>query len=88
VTELFDERNNPLFERLGSHFEGVASWRAALAEHRAVVTAIAAKDPRRAKAAMHAHLEKSHDRFAAAFGEAAAAEAAAPARKRKERVAA
>jgi len=66
VTELFDERNNPLFERLGRHFEGEASWRRAVAEHRKVVAAIAAHDPARARAAMHAHLQLSHDRFAAA----------------------
>jgi DNA-binding FadR family transcriptional regulator len=67
VTELYDERNNPLFERLGRHFERVATWRQAVAEHRAVVTAIAAKDPARARAAMHEHLQRSHDRFGAAW---------------------
>jgi GntR family transcriptional regulator, transcriptional repressor for pyruvate dehydrogenase complex len=66
VTELFDERNNPLFERLGRYFEGESSWHAAVEEHRAVIAAIAAQDPMRARLAMHAHLEKSHDRFAAA----------------------
>jgi GntR family transcriptional repressor for pyruvate dehydrogenase complex len=65
VTELFDERGNPLFERLGSRFEGVPSWRAAVNEHRKVLEAIAAHDPERARAAMHEHLERSHDRFAA-----------------------
>jgi DNA-binding FadR family transcriptional regulator len=67
VTELYDERNNPLFERLGRHFERVATWRQAVAEHRAVVTAIAAKDPSRARSAMHEHLQRSHDRFGAAW---------------------
>jgi DNA-binding FadR family transcriptional regulator len=65
VTELFDERSNPLFERLGSHFEGEHSWLAAVTEHRAVIAAIAARDPERAREAMHEHLERSHDRFAA-----------------------
>ena len=65
VTELFDERSNPLFERLGSHYEGEHSWVAAVAEHRAVIEAIAARDARRAREAMRAHLERSHDRFAA-----------------------
>ena len=37
VTELYDERNNPLFERLGRHFERVDTWRQAVAEHRLVV---------------------------------------------------
>jgi len=67
VTELYDQRNNPLFERLGRHFERVDTWRVAVAEHRLVVTAIAAKDPARARAAMHEHLQRSHDRFGAAW---------------------
>ena len=40
VTELFDERNNPLFEQLGRHFENSRSWRHAVTEHRAVVRAM------------------------------------------------
>jgi len=67
VTELYDERNNPLFERLGRHFERADTWRQAVAEHRLVVSAIAAKDPARARAAMHEHLQRSHDRFGAAW---------------------
>jgi DNA-binding FadR family transcriptional regulator len=65
VAELFDERSNPLFERLGSHFEGRHSWLAAVSEHRAVIEAIAAHDAARARRAMQRHLERSHDRFAA-----------------------
>ena len=38
-----------MFERLGRHFERVATWRQAVAEHRLVVSAIAAKDPVRAR---------------------------------------
>ena len=67
VTELYDERNNPLFERLGRHFERADTWRQAVAEHRLVVSAIAARDPTRARAAMHEHLQRSHDRFGAAW---------------------
>ena len=66
VTELFDERNNPLFERLGRHFESARSWRAAVAEHRDVIRAVAAGDVAGARAAMRGHLGNSHDRFAAA----------------------
>jgi DNA-binding GntR family transcriptional regulator len=71
VTELFDERNNPLFEQLGRHFENARSWRQAVAEHRAVVRAVAAGDVAAARAAMRTHLGNSHDRFAAAWVEAA-----------------
>src|SRR5439155_26718381 len=46
VSDLFDERNNPLFERIGQHFESGPSWRIAVAEHKAVIAAIAAHDPR------------------------------------------
>ena len=67
VTELYDQRNNPLFERLGRHFERVDTWRQAVVEHRLVVGAIAAKDPARARAAMREHLQRSHDRFGAAW---------------------
>lgn len=63
VTQLFDERNGPLFAQLGSHFERERSWKQALGEHRAVVKAIAQRDPARAKAAMGGHLERSHERF-------------------------
>jgi GntR family transcriptional regulator, transcriptional repressor for pyruvate dehydrogenase complex len=66
VAELFDERNNPLFEQLGVHFENARSWRAAVAEHRAVLRAVAAGEAAAARRAMQAHLQNSHDRFAAA----------------------
>jgi GntR family transcriptional regulator, transcriptional repressor for pyruvate dehydrogenase complex len=67
VMSLFDERNNPLFEQLGSHFENAPSWRIAVAEHEAVIDAIAARDGEVARAAMQAHLVNSHDRFAAVW---------------------
>jgi DNA-binding FadR family transcriptional regulator len=69
VAELFDERNNPLFEQLGRHFENARSWRAAVAEHRAVVRAVAAGEAAAARRAMQNHLQNSHDRFAAALVE-------------------
>jgi GntR family transcriptional repressor for pyruvate dehydrogenase complex len=69
VTELFDERNNPLFEQLGRHFENARSWRQAVTEHRAVVKAVAAGDVAAARAAMRTHLGNSHDRFAVAWTE-------------------
>lgn len=75
VTELFDERNSPLFAQLGAHFENLRSWKRAIGEHRAVVAAIGAGDAGAARAAMQAHLQKSHDRFAEAWPQAAPAEA-------------
>ena len=67
VMQLFDERNGAMFQQFGSHFEQERSWRAALAEHRAVVAAIAAGDPLAARQAMSAHLQQSHDRFAVSW---------------------
>jgi DNA-binding FadR family transcriptional regulator len=67
VADLFDERNNPLFEQLGRHFENAKSWRSAVAEHRAVVRAVAAGEVASARKAMQRHLQNSHDRFAAAL---------------------
>ena len=71
VTELFDERSNPLFARLGSHFESAPSWALAIIEHHAVVDAIARHAPADARAAMHHHLQASQDRYAAGWGAAA-----------------
>ena len=78
VTELFDERNNPLFEQLGQHFETTPTWRLALAEHAAVINAIARADAAGARAAMFAHLQQSHDRFAGTWPQAAADPPGAP----------
>jgi GntR family transcriptional regulator, transcriptional repressor for pyruvate dehydrogenase complex len=77
VTELFDERNNPLFEQLGRHFENAKSWRAAVAEHRAVLRAVAAGEVAAARRAMQTHLQNSHDRFAAVLDESPPAKRAA-----------
>ena len=73
VRELYDERANPLFEQLGSHFENAASWAAAIDEHAAVLEAIAARSPDAARAAMAAHLANSHDRFTASIARRAPA---------------
>ncbi|MDT6961588.1 FadR/GntR family transcriptional regulator [Cupriavidus sp. SZY C1] len=67
VAELFDERHNPLFAQFGNHFENAESWAAAIAEHRAVIDAIALGAPDQARSAMCEHLERSHSRFYAAW---------------------
>jgi DNA-binding FadR family transcriptional regulator len=81
VSELFDERRNPLFEQLGSHFESASSWASAIAEHRDVVEAIASKSPQAAREAMAQHLSRSHDRFTANFATRAPVRRAVRARK-------
>jgi DNA-binding FadR family transcriptional regulator len=67
VAELYDMRNSPLFEKFGQHFESADSWRLAVAEHRAIVQALAARDPDAARAAMQRHLQRSHDSYADAW---------------------
>lgn len=67
VQTFWDARRGPLFERLGDYFETVPSWRMAIAEHQAIVDAIAAKDAEGARTAMQAHMDKSHARFSASW---------------------
>jgi len=62
---LFDERHNPIFEQLGTHFENAKSWTIAIGEHRAVVDAIVRQSAQGAREAMSLHLHNSHDRFTA-----------------------
>jgi DNA-binding FadR family transcriptional regulator len=69
VGELFDLRINPYFEQLAQHTEDQSFRVLAQEEHCAIRDAIAARDPAGARAAMHRHLERSHQRFARDFGE-------------------
>lgn len=69
VGELFDLRINPYFEQLARHTEDQSFRALAHQEHVAIRNAIAASDPAGARAAMHHHLERSHQRFARDFGE-------------------
>jgi DNA-binding FadR family transcriptional regulator len=83
VSSLFDERHNPLFAQLGSHFETASSWMEAIGEHHAVVDAIAHQSPQAAREAMAMHLANSHDRFTASWAvEHEQAPAKASARRR------
>ena len=68
VGELFDQRLNPYFAKLAHYFENPQSWSAALAEHRAIRDAIAARDPEAARVTMRKHLARSQERFAQNFG--------------------
>ncbi len=67
IHTFWDSRRGPVFERLGGHFESVRSWRAAIAEHEAILSAIRARDAPGARAAMHTHMDKSHTRFSASW---------------------
>lgn len=79
VTELYDERHQPVFHQLGRHFETAAGWRLAMAEHRVVLAAVAAGQPAAARAAMRQHLARSHNRLAEAWPQAPVPERAAAA---------
>ncbi len=85
VGELFDLRVNPYFEQLARHTEDQSFRKLAHEEHVAIRNAIAAGDPAGARAAMHEHLKRSHQRFARDFGEPPTASGETetrPARKR------
>ena len=63
VTELFDQRSNPLSSRLGEYLERDASWRQAVREHRQVILALECRDPAAARTAMQRHMARSHRRL-------------------------
>ena len=60
-------RNGPLFARLGDYFESPASWVAAIAEHKEVLTAIQTRNPQAARKSMQKHLRQAHKRFSASW---------------------
>ena len=63
LTELLDARHNPLFERLGQHYETPHSWHQAMGEHRALLDAVASRSASAARRAMRGHLQRSQRRF-------------------------
>jgi GntR family transcriptional repressor for pyruvate dehydrogenase complex len=63
VRMLWEERAGPLYKQLEHHYDSPELWRAAMAEHRAVLKAITARDSRGARAAMRRHLNQAFKRF-------------------------
>ena len=63
IKTLWEERTGPLYQQLEHHYDNPELWETAMAEHRAVVRAIAAHDPAAAKAAMQRHLNMAYKRF-------------------------
>jgi GntR family transcriptional regulator, transcriptional repressor for pyruvate dehydrogenase complex len=61
---LFDQRDTPLARQFATDFDNAKTWTAVLAEHRKIVSALAAVDPQQARKAMRDHLRKSHNRWA------------------------
>jgi DNA-binding FadR family transcriptional regulator len=67
VRRLFDLRLGPLFDRLDRHFETEVVWDQAIAQHRAVLQALRAKDPDKARAAMRRHMDIAYKRLTASI---------------------
>jgi GntR family transcriptional regulator, transcriptional repressor for pyruvate dehydrogenase complex len=63
VGDLFDERHSPISAKISSRFESTRTWKAALQEHQAILSAVEARDPIAAQAAMRAHLKASAMRW-------------------------
>jgi len=64
VEMLWQDRTGPLYKQLEHHYDSPGLWQSAMAEHRAVLKAIAAKDAPGARAAMQRHLNQAYKRFA------------------------
>ena len=67
VEQLFDARMGVLFSRLANYFDTQATWEQAIKEHRAVLRAVKAQDPERARAAMRHHMERAYKRFSVSW---------------------
>ena len=67
VHGLIEAGLGPMFKRLGGYFETSKSWRNAIGEHEAVLLAIETRDPDAARAAMHAHMDRAHQRYSASW---------------------
>jgi DNA-binding FadR family transcriptional regulator len=63
VKMLWEERAGALYQQLEHHYDSPALWTAAMAEHRAVLKAIAARDAAAARTAMQRHLNHAYKRF-------------------------
>ncbi|MEO8525306.1 MAG: FadR/GntR family transcriptional regulator [Caldimonas sp.] len=63
IGELFDGRHSPISEKLSSRYENTRTWNLALKEHEAILSALEARDPLAAQAAIRSHLKASEDRW-------------------------
>lgn len=67
VEQLFDARMGILFSRLANYFDTQTTWEQAIKEHRAVLRAVKAQDPERARLAMRHHMERARKRFSVSW---------------------
>lgn len=63
VKTLWEERSGALYKQLEQHYDTPGLWEASMAEHRAVLAAIAEHDIAGARAAMQRHLQMAYKRF-------------------------
>lgn len=63
VTDLFNGRHSPISSQFRVRFDTPETWRAALAEHEAILAALEARDTPLAQMRMHAHLDESKRRW-------------------------
>ncbi|MBC3372501.1 FadR family transcriptional regulator [Pseudomonas sp. SWRI92] len=68
ITALFDERHTPISAHLSKHSENTQTWEAAVAEHEAILHALASKDVFGAQTSMRQHLNCSENRWLQALG--------------------
>lgn len=67
VEQLFDARMGVLFSRLANYFDTQTTWEQAIKEHRAVLRAVKAQDPERARLSMRHHLDRARKRFSVSW---------------------
>ena len=67
VEQLFDARMGVLFSRLANYFDTQTTWDQAIKEHRAVLRAVKAQDPERARVAMRHHMDRAYKRFSVSW---------------------
>ena len=63
VKMLWEERTGALYQQLEHHYDSPSLWESAMAEHRAVLKAIVARDAKAARTAMQRHLNQAYKRF-------------------------
>ena len=67
VEQLFDARMGVLFSRLANYFDTQTTWEQAIKEHRAILRAVKAQDPERARVAMRHHMDRAYKRFSVSW---------------------
>lgn len=67
VELLWKERIGELYKKLEGHYDSPLLWEQSIDEHQAVLTAIAGRDARGARAAMQRHLDMAYKRYSSSW---------------------